>query len=220
MTTLLEKMKPLVDETTRKLDIRKFDTDPIAGKHLSKIVSVMSSAYKRHANIIIRSIFEQLQSYNKFEIWEEPKFYINDRAKNFVQRIIDYPEKVFDHDYKYETSSHSIKTDFIVHDKTNNNISAYNIKRGNGVYDAGKRMLLLKDILLIQTLLKSYGLSKNLPINNARSFVVFYYGKVSLPKPFSLTGNDLDNHFNCSVVNEVEDVNNYFKKSLIEIINN
>ena len=100
MTILLEKMRPLVDETTRKLNIKQFDMDPIAGKHLSKVVSIMSSAYKRHANIIIRSIFEQLQSYNKFEIWEEPKFYINERAKKFVERIVDYPERVFDHDYK------------------------------------------------------------------------------------------------------------------------
>lgn len=220
MTRLLDKLKPLVDETTRKLNIRKFDTDPIAGKYLSKVVSVMSSAYKRHANIIVRSIFEQLQNYDKFEVWEEPKFAVNEAAKKFVERIIDYPERVFDHEYKYETSPDYIKTDFIVLDKTNNNIYAYNVKRGNGVYDAGKKKLLFRDTLLIQTMLKSYGKSKNLTINKARSYVIFYYGKISLPKLFSLTKNELDTHFNCSIVNEVEEVNKYFKNSLIKIINN
>jgi hypothetical protein len=220
MTKLIDKIKPLVDETTRKLNIKKFDTDPIAGKHLSKVVSVMSSAYKRHANIIVRSIFEQLKYYDRFEVWEEPKFAINEAAQKFVERIIDYPERVFDHEYKYEISTNFIKIDFIVHDKSNGNISAYNIKRGNGIYDAGKKRLLFRDTLLIQTMLKSYGKTKNLSINKAKTFIIFYYGKVSLPKKFSLTRDDLDAHFDCSIINEVEEVNEYFKKSLIKIINN
>jgi len=219
MSVLLEKMKPLVDETVRKLDTKQFDPDPIAGKHLSKIVSVMSSAYKRHGHILTRSILEQLQSSNRYEVWEEPKFYIHDQAEKLVNRIIQKPENVFDKDLEYQSSPKTVKIDFIVHDKVNYNIAAYNIKRGNGLYDSGKKNLLLKDVLLVQILLKSYALFKHLKVNDAKSIIIFYYGKRSVVKPFSLIKEDLDNHFNFPILNEVEKVNEYFKDSLIDMTN-
>ena len=64
MNELLKKMKPLVDETIDKLDNKKFKKDPIGGK-LSKTVSVMSAAYKRHGLILEKTILEKMKSYSK-----------------------------------------------------------------------------------------------------------------------------------------------------------
>jgi hypothetical protein len=47
--------------------------------------------------------------------------------------------------------------DAIVLDKNTGILRAYEIKRGFGVHDSGKRRSMLRDTLCVQALLKSYG---------------------------------------------------------------
>jgi hypothetical protein len=56
MSSLIETLSTEIKETVEKLKIKNFRKDPIAGEHFSKIVSVMSSAYKRHGFILERAI--------------------------------------------------------------------------------------------------------------------------------------------------------------------
>ena len=65
---VIDVLRPLIDATIRRLNSKKFLPDPIAGAHFSRIVSVMSSAYKRHGHIIERAILEQLQRNPNFEV--------------------------------------------------------------------------------------------------------------------------------------------------------
>jgi hypothetical protein len=58
MPTLVELLEPVIDATIQRLNNKVFLPDPIAGPHFSRIVSVMSSAYKRHGYIIERAILE------------------------------------------------------------------------------------------------------------------------------------------------------------------
>jgi hypothetical protein len=60
-TDLTAKLTPTVENTITRLKQTKFIVDPIAGPLISKIVSVMSSAYKRHGSILERAIFERLK---------------------------------------------------------------------------------------------------------------------------------------------------------------
>ena len=75
MTDLLEKMKPLIKLTIERLDKKKFNPDPI-GQKLTKTVSVISSAYKRHGFIIEQALLAHMQSNNNYDCWEERKFYV------------------------------------------------------------------------------------------------------------------------------------------------
>jgi hypothetical protein len=59
MSSVLEVMKPEIESTIKRLDLKHFEPDPIAGPHFSKITSVMSSAYKRHGYILERAILER-----------------------------------------------------------------------------------------------------------------------------------------------------------------
>ena len=106
----------------------------------------------------------------------------------------------------------------IVFNKTNNQIAAYEIKRGNGLHDSGKRRSILRDLLCVQTLLKSYGTQKGYDISCARSFIIFYYGQCSISKPFSITREELDEHFGHSIAKDVEDVNEYFRSRLFDLL--
>lgn len=218
MKTLVEKLSTEIESTIEKLKTKKFRPDPIAGKHFSKIVSVMSSAYKRHGFIIEKAILEQLKTNPDFVVWEEPKFFVTQIADHLVDATIDNPEKVFETESNYVEGHRSLQIDTIVLNKKTNEISSYEIKRGNGVHDAGKKRSILRDLLCVQILLKSYGRNKNFDISSARSFIIFYYGQCSIKKPFSLTREELDKHFGCSVSQEVEELNEFFRSKLFEIL--
>ena len=97
-------------------------------------------------------------------------------------------------------------------------LRAYEVKRGFGAHDAGKRRSILRDALCLQLLLKSYGQSKGLQPDSANSYVIFYYGVMSVPRPFALKGSELDEHFGFPVRGAVEAVNDLFKERLFSIL--
>jgi hypothetical protein len=54
--------------------------------------------------------------------------------------------------------------------------------------------------------------------NDAQANIIFYYGMLSIPKPLSLAGNELDAHFDFPVVESIECVNSYFKERLRALV--
>jgi hypothetical protein len=63
-----------------------------------------------------------------------------------------------------------------------------------GPHDPGKRRSMLRDTLAVQVLLKSYGKQRGLDVKEAFSHIIFYYGQCLIPKPFAVTGIELDEH--------------------------
>ncbi len=84
--------------------------------------------------------------------------------------------------------------------------------------DAGKKRSIRNDILSTNFVLKGYGKSKDLDVKKAYSYIISYYGLRALPKPYSLIKEELDEHFGVSIIKQVEDVNNYFKTKLENVI--
>ena len=179
----------------------------------------MASAYKRHTYILIRSLQEALSRIDQFDVWEEPSFIVSPQAENLANQLLTDAHQLLDKslDYDPQKAYRDQKIDLIVFNKVTNSISSYVIKRGNGLYDSGTKKALLRDLLTSQLLLKSYGQKKRLPISKATSHIIFYYGKRSIPSPFSLVKDELDEHFNAKIVEEVEQINEYFKKSLTDM---
>ncbi len=211
-------MEPEIDATINRLNTRKFPSDPIAGPHFSKIVSVMSSAYKRHGFIIERAILEQLKLNPDFEAWDDRAFQVTSTADHIVDSTIGRPEEVFGSETTYRDGHRTLQVDAIVYDGKSRRIRAYEIKRGSGLHDAGKRRSILRDLLCLQILLRSYGQSQGLKITEASAHIIFYYGQCSIRKPFSLTKDELDDHFGYPVLEPVEQVNALFKERLFAIL--
>jgi hypothetical protein len=67
-------------------------------------------------------------------------------------------------------------------------------------------------------LLKSYGETFRLNPAKAEARVIFYYGIRSLPRPHSLIGSELNNHFGFAVYDLVETANVYFRQKLHELL--
>jgi hypothetical protein len=85
--------------------------------------------------------------------------------------------------------------DIIVFDSADQTLRAYEIKRGNGQFDAGKIRSIKRDLIVTQMLLKSYGETFNLRPKKAEARIMFYYGRRSIPRPYSLIGSELNEHF-------------------------
>lgn len=167
MGAVLEAVRDEVEKTIRALDRKKFAPDPIAGPHFSKITSVLSSAYKRHGYILERGLLEALKTCPDFDVWREDNFQVPSAVDHIVAGSILQPTALIGTDYPYSTGHRTLQVDVIVFDKRTGVLRAYEVKRGNGAYDSGKRRSITRDILSIQVLLKNYGKSKGLAVTEA-----------------------------------------------------
>lgn len=216
--SLVEILTPEIEATIERLRVKKFRPDPIAGEHFSRIVSVMSSAYKRHGFILERAILEQLKLCPDFDVWEDREFQVPNTADHIVDSAIENPETIFGTETGYRKGHRTLQVDVIVYNRITGAIRGYEVKRGSGLHDAGKRRSILRDLLCLQVLLKSYGIERGLDVSDARAHIIFYYGQCSIRAPFKLTREELDDHFQWPVVEAVEQVNSYYKERLFAIL--
>jgi hypothetical protein len=218
MSSVLEVMKPEIESTIKRLDLKHFEPDPIAGPHFSKITSVMSSAYKRHGYILERAILEALRLCPHFEVWNDPIFSVPSAVDHIVAGSIAEPTKLIGTDYPYSESPRTLQVDAIVFNRDTGTLGGYEIKRGFGPHDSGKRRSMLTAALCVQVLLKSYAKQRGYQPKEAFSHVIFFYGKCSIPRPFAITGTELDKHFSWPIYQCVDEVNKYFKSRLFSIL--
>lgn len=215
---LLKVLSPEVEKTIAALAAKKFAPDPLAGSHFSRMVSLFSSAYKRHGFILESAILARLSQNSKLQVWNDPKFFVSNAADQFAATLITDPKSAIGKEHPYTEEGRTLQVDVIVWEEDSKTITAYEIKRGHGDHDAGKKRSILRDLLCVQVLLRQYAIARGLPAQHAYSRIVFYYGKCSIPKPFNLTRDELDEHFGFSVAREVEAVNLHFRRRLFEIL--
>ncbi len=211
---ILETLEPEIDKTIAALAMKNFRVDPLAGGKYSKIVSMLSSAYKRHGFILERAILEAVKRNPDLEIWDDFEFQVSNSADHMVDSILKNHTDAFHTEMPYGVGHRTLQVDLIAFNKVTGHVSSYEVKRGNGLHDAGKKRSILRDLLCQQVLMKSYANSQGFEAKTASVHIIFYYGQCSIKKPFSLVRDELDDHFGCAVVEQVEKVNDAFKSRL------
>jgi hypothetical protein len=215
--SLLERLRPLIDDTIESLRHTTFREDPIAGRKYSRATSIISSAYKRHGQILERALLERLKDCPRLQVWREDEFKLSHQSLVELrthQRI----EPCLRVQLEYGDRERTIPVDMLVFDLETRVLTSYNVKRGNGAYDAGKRRIILGDLLRTQMLLLDYGVRIGRAPIEAHAHIIFYYGIRSLPEPLSILGDQLDDHFRFPVLEAIECVNAYFKRSLHALV--
>lgn len=213
----LDRVLPFVDRTVDKLGEAKFRVDPIAGRKYSRATSVMSSAYKRHGNILGLSLLERLKDCARLRVWVEDDFKLSHESLREC-RATDQVGPLLRRRLPYGDRERAIKIDILVYDERSSSLRSYNVKRGNGSYDGGKRRIIQQDLVRTHMHLEDYGSRIGLDVESVQAHIIFYYGLLSLPKPFSLSGDELDEHFDFKVQEAIETVNQYFSRQLLGII--
>jgi hypothetical protein len=208
----MERVTPVVDETIRLLAGVRFVEDPIAGARYSRATSIVSSAYKRHGRILEFALRESLRDSNRHRVWHDHAFRVSPEADALANtQDLDACRKTT---LPYGNSVRTLQVDMVAFDSADQTIRAYEIKRGNGQFDAGKIRSITRDLKCIQVLLKSYAEFSKLKPTLAESKIIFYYGVRSIPRPWSLVKAELDEHFGFPVVDKIEQVNDYFRTKL------
>jgi hypothetical protein len=216
-TLVLDKLRPLVDDAIEKLRSASFREDPIGGRKYSRATSIMSSAYKRHGKILEMALLERLKECARLKVWREDDFKLSQESLNQLH-IHDRIEKCMRIQLDYGDRERTIPIDIVVYDRETTMLTSYNVKRGNGSYDGGKRRIIQGDLLRTHMLLADYGRRMGISVSTARSRIVFYYGLLSIPKPLAIAGLELDDHFSFPVVDAIEQVNAYFRSRLHELV--
>lgn len=216
--SLVDRMRPVVDATVKSLAKARFRIDPVGGETYSKATSIVSAAYKRHGSILEAAIRERLSDCQYFQVWHEPEFRVPSAADHVISGRNADIENSMPIELPYGESARTVQVDAFVYDSRVSTLRAYEIKRGNGEFNSGKKRSILRDVLAVQTLLRSYGLKRGLKPSLVKSRVVSYYGVRVLPPPLNLSGGELDDHFAFLVHDQVEAVNAYFKEQLYALL--
>lgn len=211
--TILANLIPIVDATVGRLASRAFGCDPLMGAELSRVTSVVSSAYKRHGHILEASVKAALAANDRYIVWSDPSLPISQAAESLATSYMSNPTAALLAGIQHELSGHrTLQVDMLVYDTVEETISAYEIKRGAGAHDAGKRRSMLRDLLCTQVVLKSYAEARlGLNVSTAHSYVIIYYGAETLGSPFTLKREILDDHFQFGIISQIEEVNAYYR---------
>jgi hypothetical protein len=213
----VERMRPTVDATIQKLGTARFREDPIAGRKYSRATSIISSAYKRHGAILQNALLERLKDCARFRVWTEDDFKLSYESLRQVQ-VAKRLESLLQTDLPYGDRERSVQVDIFVFDEESCCLTAYNVKRGNGSYDGKKRRIIKEEIVRTCMLTADYGRNVGLSPKDRSAQIIFYYGLLSLPVPFAISGKDLDEHFQFPVYDAMEYINSYFKAQLSALI--
>lgn len=217
MSQTLDEVKPLVDATLKRLADRKFREDPLLGADYSRRTSIAASAQRRHGHIIEAAFRFRLAQVPGFQVWETNDFAVSAVADGMVnaekERLNLLKSAV-----PYGEQSRRLQVDAFVYNEKLKTLASYELKRGGDKHDAGKTRSMFRDLLCTQVLLKSYGETLGLEVNSALAYIVFYYGRGTIPKPFSLTRDDLNDHFGVDLRSAIEEVNGYFREQLMALV--
>lgn len=210
-------VRSAIDNAINNLRRSTFREDPIGGTKYSRAVSIISSAYKRHADILNRALLERLKQCHNLNVWRDDQFKLSHESLRELRTHQRF-EKCLTIELEYGESERTISVDILAFDDRTKRLRAYCVKRGNGSYDGVKRRAILDNSLRTNMLLTNYGRKAGLDPIEASAHVIFYYGLLSLPRPIALAGQELDAHFDFPVVNSIEEMNSYFRESLHRLI--
>jgi hypothetical protein len=213
----LERMEPLLGATLDGLAGTSFRIDPLGGQKYSRATSIISSAYKRHGQLLGRALLERLKDCSQYVVWTEQELKLSFSTIAELSRGLQ-PEAYREISCPYGDEERSIPVDVITFNPSKGLIRSYNVKRGNGSYDAGKKRQLVNELLRTQMLLAGYGNSLGYRVVNAEAYVLFYYGVISAPRSYALVRENLDEHFMFPVVAALEAMNDEFSARLHKLI--
>lgn len=209
LTRFISVVWPTIDLTIARLERRTFIVDPILGPRYSRLNSIFSSAQKRHGHILEIALREALRESKDHHVWTEPRFAVSRAADALVNSQSE--GECLRSELPYGEMHRVIQIDVGV-DGLDFRTGAYELKRANGLHDAGKQRSMRRDLACTRVLLKSY---RQAPRGNnpreADARIIFYYGRRSIPAPYSLIREELDDHFRFHIISRIEAANEYYK---------
>lgn len=182
-----------------------FPVDPVIGPELSRAISCVSSVVKRHGGLIEMGIAGALKASDRFIVLTNVPLPVTKAAAQLLDA------RNSDEDLsKIRLSADSeaegiVNVDLVVVDPEAGWAGAYEIKRGNGVTEHGKRRPIVRKLRAARLVLASFvGQLGYGPVESTTSAVIDYFGSSGFESEFTLTRDQLDLHFGVPVAAVVD----------------
>lgn len=200
------------------LDVAKLPVDPLVHVLMPRGGVLINSLVIREGHVLQRAITEVLSTNPRYVVWTEQNFAISKGADLLMRSDDGGDYEGSDLRYGVDTAR-NVDLDIVVYDRVYQSLCAYEVKRGAGKLDNGKARSTKQDLLTARLLLASYGRGKGFTVESVDVFGIFYYGNRSLPRPMSISGDELDEHFGMSVQEPVEAALNLYRRMAREMMN-
>ncbi len=182
-----------------------FPVDPIVGPDLSRAISIVGSVVKRHGSLIEMGIAGALIASDRFIVLTNVALPL---TKGAIQLL---DAKNADEDLgRIRLSADSeaegiVNVDLVVVDPDARWAGAYEVKRGNGVTEHGKRRPIVRKLKAARLVLASYVKQAGYgSVDEVTSAVIDYFGGSGFDSDLALTREQLDLHFGVPVAATVD----------------
>ena len=182
-----------------------FPVDPVIGTELSKTFSIINSVVKRHGLLIQKTLADALAASGRFDILTDVPLPITEAANDLLTSKNSERDLV---KIRLKADSKTIRmvtVDLIVVDTESGWAGIYDVKRGNGATESGKRRPIEHGLragrLVLASFLSKYGYED---IHSVTSAVIDYYGASGFSKELKLTRDELDGHFGVPVLETID----------------
>ena len=192
-----------------------FPIDPIIGPELSEAISIIGSAVKRHGGLIESAIAGALIASDRFLVFNNVSVPVTKGASQLLTAR-NSDKDLARIKLAADSEAEGIVTfDLLAVDPENGWAGAYEIKRGNGATEPGKRRRTMHALRAGKLVLPSYvKLLGYGPVDTVTTMVIDYYGGSGFDPHFTLTREDLDEHFGVPVVKTVDAVTEALREEL------
>ncbi len=199
-----------MESLRKKLEAGDFKQDPVIGYTHARISFAVGSIQKRHGPVIELSMNEILKTKPHLIVWNEKKFEISEQALTLCRMNGEYKMGA---QLEYGEMAEKRQVDLLCYFKDTQTLFAYEIKRANSKNDSGKESKMLQNMHLFHALLKSYGESRGLEIQEVGAKTIAYYGTLTLPPQYHLVPDQFNEHFRCDVTSELDQVDGLYAKA-------
>ena len=182
-----------------------FPVDPIIGPELSRAISCIGSVVKRHGALIELGIAGALKANDRFIVLTNVPLPLTKGAAQLLDAR-NSDEDLANIRLSADSEAEGIvNVDMVVVDPEAGWAGAYEIKRGNGVTESGKRRPTVRKLRAARLVLASYVRQHGCgPVDSVTSAVIDYFGGSGFEAEFTLTRDRLDAHFGVPVVAMVD----------------
>lgn len=219
MFPVSEPLENQIDSTIAAALARQFRADPIVPAKYTNAVSAIGSVVKRHGAVIQAAVIERLRASPHHHVLDVGRLIIPPEADLLARTGA--LETCLRTSLPYDATAigRVIVPDLVVIDRRTNVVTAYEIKRGSGHLDAGKRRATERDLLCAAMVLPSAVTQLGYEVSRpGRARAIFYYGCRSTDPRLGLVRADLDRHFGWPVRCYVDEVNELFRTRLAEAL--
>jgi hypothetical protein len=192
-----------------------FPADPIIGPELSRLNSTVGSVVKRHGTLIEMGIAGALVASDRFIVLTNVALPLIKGATQLLDAK-NADEDLAKIKLLADSEAESIvNVDLVVVDPDAGWAGAYEIKRGNGVTEHGKRRPIVRKLKAARLVLASYVKQAGYGlVDNVTSAVIDYFGGSGFDSEFTLTREQLDLHFGVPVAATVDAVTEATREAL------